>query len=286
VSYYKISQYYNYFYHEVTSSFRELFYTTCYHIGLCLETALNKNYCYSFVFQHPYNYLVGIHECPKLYLIDVYEIEYVSDTDTTIHVKNRNEISEQLAINYDIHTPSSLVGMSTYGDIIESMVNTNIHKEKINTVRKNILMGWVIKNKVTGERTKIRNPQYEYLHSLRGNNPQFLYQYLLLRQSGDSKISELLQYFPERTCEVAYYKSKLYACTHNLFSWYTQVNIVKNTLLKDVPYCYKQHVYKLHGMYLSEKSSGNEIKITRKYVIDYVNKLPVYSLGHSLNNLS
>lgn len=276
----------NYYYNEVTFSFRELFYSTCYHIGLCLETALNKNYCYSFVFQHPYNYLVGIHECPKLYLIDVYEIEYVSDTDAVIHVKNRTEIAEQLSINYDIHMPLSMVGMSNYSNIIESMTNTNNYKYKMNNLRYNILMGWVIKNKITGERTKIRNPDYEYLHRLRGNNPHFLYQYLFLRQQPADGVKQLLHYFPERTSEVLHYKTVLHTFTHNLFDWYVQVNIVKSILLKDVPYCYKQHVYKLHGNYLSGKTNDSNIKITRKYVIDYVNDLPIHLLGHSLTNLT
>jgi hypothetical protein len=286
----------NYFYNEVTLSFRELFYSTCYHIGLCIKTALNKNYCYSFVFQHPYNYLVGISEFPKLYLIDVYEIEYTSEIDTVIHVKNRNEIAEQLSINYEIYTPTLMVGMKTYDDIIETMTNMNNYKEKMNTVRKNILMGWVIRNRITSERTKIRNPQYEYLHELRGNNPNFLYQYLYLRKQDQlqreegqsdykvSKINELLRYFPERNGEVSYYRSKLYAFTNNLFSWYIHVNVSKTVLLKDVPYCYKQHVYKLHGNYLLGKSSNVNIKITRKYVIDWVNNLPIHSLGHSLTH--
>ena len=39
-------------------------------------------------------------------------------------------------------------------------------------------LGFVLINKVTGERAKIRNPVYEQVRQLRGNQPKLQFQYL------------------------------------------------------------------------------------------------------------
>ena len=268
----------NYFYNEVHYSFAELFYDACNYIGLNLESALDKRYCYSFVFQHPYNYIVGLVNNPKLYLIEVYEIEHIAENNIAIHIKNKYEIAEQLSINYDIKLPM-ILNVNTYEEIATAVHLQNCKSEN---KRKHLLMGYVIKNTLTGERTNYRNPLYEYLHELRGNQSNFLYQYLSLRKKG--KVEELLTNFPERYLELKNYRSLIHTFTTNLLDYYTAVNITKTIQLKNVPYCYKQHVYRLHGKYISEKGNDPEFKITKTYVIYYVNNLPEKVLMHSLNN--
>ena len=55
------------------------------------------------------------------------------------------------------------------------------------------IQGVVIKTD-DGARYKFRNPNYEHVRHLRGNQPKLQYQYLVLRQSG--KVKEYLQYYP------------------------------------------------------------------------------------------
>ncbi len=141
-------------------------------------------------------------------------------------------------------------------------------------------MGYVIKNKITGERTKIRNEEYEYLHKLKGNQPDFLYRYLELRQTG--RVKEFLKYFPEYHNFVNMYRETIHTFTENLYLYYISVNITKTTVLSNVPYCYKPLLYKIHGNYISAKMDDKLFKVSRKYVIDYVNNLHPSILMHAL----
>ena len=267
----------NIFYKDMMYTFGYLFYDTCQHIGFNLEDGLNKKYCYSFVMKHPYNQMIEIVTHPSLYLIEVYEIERLSETNIKIHIKNRDEIVGQLSINWDIKSPQRIY-FKEYEDIY--FVNLFLSDDPY-YIRKCISMGYVIKNKITGERTKLRNEEYEYLHKLKGNQRDFLYRYLELRQSG--RVKELLKYFPEYYNSVNMYRNTIHTFTENLYLHYINVNIMRTTSLSNVPYCYKQHVYKIHGYYLSEKMNDELFKVTRKYVIDYVNNLHSSILMYSLN---
>ena len=53
------------------------------------------------------------------------------------------------------------------------------------------IVGAVVK--CNGVRTKIRNPTYENVRLLRGNQPKLQYRYLMLRSN--QKVSEYLKYY-------------------------------------------------------------------------------------------
>ena len=63
----------------------------------------------------------------------------------------------------------------TYSELIDKYASMNTD---YNT------LGLVLINKVTGERAKIRNPVYEQVRQLRGNQPKLQFQYLSLRKEG------------------------------------------------------------------------------------------------------
>jgi hypothetical protein len=270
----------NHFYKNSIYSFGNIFYDTCRYIGFNLEEALNKKYCYSFVMKHPYNQLIEIVTKPSLYLIDVYEIENEQNpgqsSSISIHVKNKNEIADQLSINWDIKIPTKFL-FSEYKDIIFLKLfpsNDNHY------IRKCISMGYVIKNVFTGERTKLRNDEYEYLHKLKGNQPDLLYHYLSLRQSGC--MIEYLKYFPENYNLFNGYRNELHCFTENVYSCYKLIHIEKERGY-DIPKCYKQHVYKIHGIYISHKINNTPFKVTKPCVINYINELHPSILIKSLN---
>lgn len=216
--------------------------------------------------KHPYNQMVEIVTYPSLYLIEVYEIEKLSETNIKIHIKDRNKIVGQLSINCKIDSQFNF-NFKNY----ENINFLNLLLTEPYSIRKYIKMGYVIKNKMTGERTKLRNPEYEYLHKLKGNQSDFFYRYLELRQSG--KVKEFLRYFSEYYNLVNMYRETIHTFTENLYLYYVSVNVTRTTPLSNVPYCYKQHVYKLHGQYITEKINEASFKISRKFVIDYVNNL-------------
>ena len=97
--------------------------------------------------KHPYNQMIEIVTHPSLYLIEVYEIERLSETNIKIHIKNRDEIVGQLSINWDIKSPQRIY-FKEYEDIY--FVNLFLSDDPY-YIRKCISMGYVIKNKITGE---------------------------------------------------------------------------------------------------------------------------------------
>lgn len=227
--------------------------------------------------KHPCNPMVEIVTHPSLYLIEVYEIENVSETNTVIHVKDRNKFFNELTINWDIKIPRKVI-FEKYSDIkFLNLFETN----DVQYIRKCIVMGYVIKNLSTGERTKVRNKEYEYFQNLRGNQYDFLYHYLTLRQSG--KIREYLGSFPEKYSEMKSYRDLFHKFTENVYFYYFSVNITKTNKLSDIPYFYRKYVYNLHGLYISEKNNDAKFKVTKYYVINYVNNLHPSILIKSLN---
>jgi len=134
-------------------------------------------------------------------------------------------------------------------------------------------------HKNTGKlvRTKIRNPNYEYVRELRGNQPKLPYRYLMLRQ--EHKVSEYLKYYPEHKDLFKQYREKVHDFTHKLYKQYVSCFVYKQKKLGLYSQQYRTHMYKLHGLFITDKT--NKINMSR--VVEYVNGLHPSLLLHSLN---
>ena len=162
------------------NTFRAMFNEICEYIGFDYNNYLgdNKKFVYSFVMQHPKNRIVKIINEMKLYLVDVFEI-----IDKTVNIidfrKLDLNISDKLKYpRQEILTDEN--SLTLCKETCASM-NTPYH-----------IQGVVIKSN-DGKRYKFRNPNYEHVRQLRGNQPKLQYQYMALRQSG--KLKEYLQYY-------------------------------------------------------------------------------------------
>ena len=60
--------------------------------------------------------------------------------------------------------------------------------------------------------------------------------------------------------------------TDALYEAYNDMNKRKVKGMRDLPYCFRPHVYALHGKYLS--SLPNPVPVIKQTVIEYVNALP------------
>jgi hypothetical protein len=238
-------------------------------IGVCgLDlNMLNPLFCYSFVLQHPDNRIVGIFEKPSLYLVEVYEI--VNTENGTVYVypvANRD-------IGINIPRPKRLEDWSTYEELKVKYVNNAPYDNQ----------GVVLKNVLTNERTKIRNPEYEYVRRLKGNQPKIQYLYLTLRKSG--KVGEHLGFYPENKKEFSRVRDRLHEYTELLFQNYIECYIKKMKPLKEYPDNMRTHMFHLHQIYLNELK-GKKSMITRTEVIKYVNSvhptLQLYSINYSV----
>lgn len=261
------------FFKGATKTFNDMFMDATHANGLFIHT-LNPHFCYSFVLQHPDNRIVVPFSKPQLYLVDVFQI--IQGVDNVVKVVSQR-MSDVKQYGFwgltSIRFPETYE-FSTYSELIEKFASPNTPYN---------ILGVVVRNLETNERTKFRNPIYEEVRHLRGNQPKMQYQYLALRQAG--KIPEFLKFYPETKNELSGYRDQLHMFTNTLFKNYISCYVKKEKPLNEFPPQYKTHMFKLHEHYLAnlrEKKEG----ITNTYVISYVNKLPpsllMFCLNHSL----
>lgn len=252
-------------------TFRELFLDAA-ELSLLNLEMLNKNNCYSFVLQHPENRIVVPFTKPTLYLIAVYSIRNDDANISTIitvedleYVKNSNHFDNTLVCfpeKYDCET---------YSELIEKYASMNSPYN---------IVGFVLYNRTNGVRTKVRNPAYEQIKQLRGNNPKNQYQYLCLR--GQNKVAEYLKVYPEHKSDFSEYRDQVHLFSETLFSDYLGCYVKKERPLLEFSSQFRTHMFNIHKIYVTELKEKKQ-HITKMVVIKYVNELAPALLMHSLN---
>jgi hypothetical protein len=259
------------FYKYSTKTFKQMFLEACINSNFSIQT-LNPNFCYSFILQHPDNRIVVPINLAQIYLVGVYEIKK-NDLNNTFNV-----ISEDLSIvkNYGLWHFTGVkfpeqYEFTSYTELIDRFASRNTPYN---------VMGVVVKHKLTGERTKFRNPIYEEVRHLRGNQPKLQYQYLCLRHSG--KLSDFLKYYPETKAEMSKFRDLVHIFTDNLHKNYVSCYVKKEQELRLFPAQYRTHMFKLHEHFINDLRP-NKLCITNTEVIKYVNNLHPSLLMYCLN---
>lgn len=254
-------------------TFRQMFEETATHVNLDI-VSLNKDYCYSFVMQHPENRLVTHYESPALHLIAVYKIIHDSDPSLLIKVES---IDFNIAKGCDALNQSGVQYLKNYDEI--SSYQDAVDKFASVTTPYNI-QGVVLVNLETGERAKARNPNFEQVKRLRGNQPKGQYQYLALMSQG--KIREFLSFYPEFTEDFLVYKDQLHKFTSQLLSHYADCYIKKQAPLMTYPKQFRTHMYNLNALYKNELKPAGKF-VNKLETIKYVNALPTDHLMYAIN---
>lgn len=227
---------------------------------------LNKEHCYCFAFQHPENRIVVPCTTPKLYLCNVFRIEGT----TVTHVDFR--FDEALCSH--VNVPKRYAGFTNWDSVKRQFASA------VDGTVPYYVVGVMVYDKHTMRRTKLRNPTYETVRSLRGNQPKAQYQYYSLRKQGIVK--DFLKYYPEYKEEFGKMREQVHSFTTNLHQYYMDCFIFKKKSLKDYPYEYRSHMYMLHKKYLEELM--HEKRYVSKYIVmDYINSLEPPRLMYSVN---
>jgi hypothetical protein len=259
------------FFKGATKTFNDMFIDATHANGLFIHT-LNPHFCYSFVMQHPENRIVVPFSKPQLYLVDVFQI--IQGLDNVVKVIPQ-KMSDVRQFGFwsltSIQFPETYE-FTSYTELIEKFASPNTPYN---------ILGVVVRNLETNERTKFRNPIYEEVRHLRGNQPKMQYQYLCLRQAG--KIPEFLKFYPETKNELSGYRDQLHMFTNTLFKNYLSCYVKKEKPLNEFPAQYKTHMFKLHEHYTANLREKKEA-ITNTYVMSYVNALPPSLLMFCLNH--
>jgi hypothetical protein len=249
-------------------TFRTMFLEAAKENNLILEN-LNPKLCYSFVLQHPNNRIVIPIKKPQLYLVAIYYIDNTDKNNITVFTCDLQDNTDYWR-STTIKFPE-IYEFNDYSELIDKYASMNTSYDKL---------GVVLYNKKTGHRTKIRNPVYEEVRHLRGNQSKMQFQYLSLRKEG--KMNEFLKLFPENKRDFSLYRDQVHLFTNTLFYNYIACYMKKEKPLKEFSPQYKTHMFNIHEKYKNELKPENKF-VTNKVVIDYVNNLQPSLLMHSLN---
>lgn len=253
------------YFYDKDLTFDKMFFQACENCNFSLES-LPKDYCYTFVLQHPNNRIVLNITIPYIYLIKVYQINNTSIfkvdlynfvTENNLLNKSENQLTIGLPNCYPIDSYENLYNY--FGSN-----NTPIQYPGVMIYHKD------------GDRTRIRNPVYQDIKYLRGNQPKLFYQYLELRKQ--NKVKDYLYYFPESVKYFSEFRKILHRFTLTLWQNYISCFIKKEKPLKDYNFQYKIHMYNLHNLYLE-----NREPITKSVVIDYINNLDAAQILYAIN---
>ena len=234
-------------------TFRDMFFDAKEKLNISFNE-LNKNFCYSLILQHPENRIVvPINEC-SIYLAEVYEIVEDGD-DVKINIKT-NEFRSLSIFKH----PKVYDNFTSYDECLDHFCSGNTTYD---------ILGVVFKSGPL--RCKIRNPNYEEIRHLRGNDPKLQYIYLSLRNTG--KLSMYLKLYAEHKKAFNGFRDQMHRYTKQLHNNYIDCFVKKEKKLSNMPNQYKSHLYCLHKIYLDSICNKNKIKITFSEVKKYFNHL-------------
>ena len=240
-------------------TFRQMFIESTVEQNIEFEN-FNKDYSYSFVIQHSDNRIVTKFTKPSAVLCAVYKCSGTSVEE----------------VPYDVVDPDhKLVRPKTY--TFDSIDSAKKELANADTTLYNI-QGFVMK--YNGIRSKVRNPTYEYVRRLRGNQPKSQFQYLSLRKQG--KVGEFLKYYPEYSVEFDEYRKQVHHFTNNLHTNYINCYVKKMKPLGQFAKEYRQHMYTIHQTYISDLIPKKE-HVSREFVIKYVNDMNSAHLMYAIN---
>jgi hypothetical protein len=233
---------------------------------------LDKNYSYSFVLQHPENRIVVPFEYPMLYLVSAYSIDNRDENNVTVTIHEAEEFKMSDAFISSWVAFPSIYNYTTYDELTKNYASNDDTPYNI--------LGFVLYNRETGERAKVRNPAYEEVRRLRGNQSKLQYHYLSLRR--ENKVAQFLTYFPEYLQTFTEYRKQIHTFTNNLFGNYISCYIKKEKKLLNFSEEYRTHMFHLHQKYKDELKELN-LYVTKSVVINYVNEIHPTLLMHCVN---
>lgn len=240
-----------------------------------------KEYCYSFVVQHPKYQIVNTITVPKLYLIAVYQLSPAPESVVGVNAIriDRDIFSANFGGSVS-HMPSGLTCIADAEADDAATATFTPHTvsdycamySSPQTASSVSLPGVVFVDKDTGFCYKMRNAKYESVKKRKGMEQKLMAQYLQLRK--DHGIDEYLKYHPQHSRAFRQFRDRLHDYTQRLYDAYIEHYVKKDAKpLKDYDRELKTHMYKLHyDVYLATMKESGAF-VTKHTVINYVNQL-------------
>jgi hypothetical protein len=250
--------------------FRSMFLQACTDANLNFDD-LPKEYAYSFVMQHPDNVIVAPVKTTALYIIAIYLIKNSDDFTAATAYEMERSVLKWSSFSKVSH-PARL-GMKSQDDF-DKIVKIYASPHSL------YYYPGVMFRSNTGERFKLRNPNYEMVKNAKGPHARCEFVYLHLKQM--NYLRKHLERCPEDELTFFEFQSKLYNYTSNLHKNYLDCYIYKKMSLKGFPIKYRNNMYKLHNDYLNVLKPDGK-RVTMSHAVQFVNALSVQSQLYFMN---
>jgi hypothetical protein len=213
----------------------------------------------SFILQHPEHRVVSRYHAPHIWIVH----------KGTINAAGQIHIVENFD---DVDMPRRLVlprhPIASFAD--EKELNSFFDTECVQR-------GWYTQGLTfkdgTGNRWRMRNPNYMTLRALRGSEAAPVDRFLRLRS--ESKVTEYLRHYSEDRDVFWTLEQKLRDTTKMVFDAYCDVHKVRSKKLADIAWAMRPCVFKLHSHYLEHlKPNGGSVKMNDAVAL--VNNMAVY----------
>lgn len=191
------------------------------------ESKLDIKNCYTFILQHPENRIVTSVSSPKLKCVAVYKIE----EDNTITTIDLTTIT--------LHKPNQFH--------FDNWPAINAKLIQWNELYKYNFQGFVMINKLTQERFKIRTDKYKEVRLIRQNTPRR--DFVWLSEWSKGYLKQYLKIYPEETIPANELINKYKTFSSEVFKIYSEVFKARTMEKKDIPMKYRLFVYGLHKHY-------------------------------------
>ena len=255
-------------------SFKEMFLECCKSCDLNIED-LDKSLIYSFVMQHVNNRIINPVSENKLYIIHIYQVPepcYPSKVNLVypLYRSDKNRGCLQDYFGKSRVTEPRIYDYDSYNNRESIMDHFASPKTPYETMGVNLF------DSNAGNRMKFRNPNYEELKKLRGNQAKMEYHYLTLRKY--NKVCEFLDFFPEYTEEFNMYEAKVQNFMHDFYNYYNSCYLKHENPLKMYPREFRKHMYNVHSDYLE-----THVHTSFEKIVEYVDELPEAVLLSAIN---
>jgi hypothetical protein len=256
-------------------SFRDMFFECLETCGISLETDFDINFNYSFVIQHPDNKIVNQFEKPTIVLVEMFQIKE-DEVIGYYPTSNEEDSSNEIILNEALQ---KIVNLNQY---INSNLILNYNSCKYNNLNQydnHISMGMIFRDN-NNNRLRIRNPKFEYIRKMRGNQPKLEFHYLELRKN--NQLQQYLSLFPEHMEIMQNYQNKIHNFTRQLYNNYVSCYIKKEKPLLQYDKEFRQHMFNIHEYY-KNTIRPNKKNIQLNDVIGHINNLEPKVLMYSIN---
>tara|TARA_Y100001980_G_C14543594_1_gene322388 strand:- start:1208 stop:2344 length:1137 start_codon:yes stop_codon:yes gene_type:complete len=250
-------------FYENQKLFCEMFYECCDNCNFSFDF-LDKDICYSFVFQHPNNRIINVVLEPSLYIISAYK-------------NNNNNTFEKILYN-DLTYITYKTGVklpSQYFSPVKEVVSKLINGDAPLTN-----MGIVLVKEGTNYHCKVRNNTFEIIKKFKTNNTKLINTFLSLKRKNMDEL--YIRLFPENLQDFNEYLHKYYSLIDYLYNLYYDINVTKCVEISSLDEIYKINLNNIHSFYVQNLRKINK-RIDKKYIDNYVLSLKNHLIIRLMN---